>query len=133
MPADPIRTAARAASRDLGLEVEQRLRTILAPKPWWLPRPLWRSLLRRLLTIKVSTPKVVKRSRQRRLQALTMEDLIAAPVALEDKLRALVGDPHQLAGEIKRRMAQGRFQPASSTADRLLLMVTASLWPEVVK
>lgn len=36
------------------IEIEQRLRYIIKPRPWWLPAPIWKWLIKQLLAYELT-------------------------------------------------------------------------------
>jgi hypothetical protein len=43
-------------SRQLNIRIEQHLRAVVKPRPWWMPTLVWRWLLRRMLVLEMTQP-----------------------------------------------------------------------------
>lgn len=51
-----VQDYAAEARSTLHMQIEQHLRVVIQPRPWWLPTPLWRFLLRRMVVLEMTQP-----------------------------------------------------------------------------
>lgn len=47
-------TPAAELSRQLNIRIEQHIRAVVQPRPWWMPGFVWRALLRRMLVLEMT-------------------------------------------------------------------------------